>query len=192
MQFRLQGATLVKFAVYLSLAAVLPPDARAQSTRRVFIEGFRAHDSLSLLAAVALRAELPRHIRVDSVHIMTTTEIDAMRSAGAPDDFGGAWSWQDVREAARVYRANAVVDVEARYAASGVRIAATRVPPNGKAPGVALPAVVAGTLQEAVFRLAQQLATDSVLVGRQSRPSTSPPNVSLLLPSAPSIRLSAW
>jgi hypothetical protein len=159
---------IAAYALLLIAAALgLPRRASAQPTRRVFVEGYRASDSLSRRAAADLRAELIRRMRGDSVHIMTTAEIHAYLAAGAPDDFGQTWSWRDVREVGRLYRATVIVDVAAREVPMGVRIEATRLLLSAADSGIVLPAIAAGTLEEAVALLAKQLAADTVLVGRK-------------------------
>jgi hypothetical protein len=142
----------------------------AQTVPSVFIEGFRAHDSLSLRAAAALRAEMPHYV-AGAVRVMTTGEIDTLRSVGEPDDFGGAWNWSLVRFSGRMYGVKAVIDITATRSPAGVSLHAFRLRPRrGDTTAVALPVVTARTLEQAVTSLAKQLAADTVLVGHRSAP----------------------
>jgi len=56
----------------------------AQSQALVFIEGFRVHDSLSLIAAESLRSELPRHLAQRGPAVMSTRDIDEPSPPGSP------------------------------------------------------------------------------------------------------------
>ena len=151
------------------LVSLIPALVTGQAPR-VFIEGFRINDSLSLRAAAALRAELPRHVSRDRLTVMSSREIQAHRDVGAPDDFGGAWGWTDILETGRAYRVDAVIDIAALRSESGITLRAARLRPIRG--GVdTLPPTQARTLEQAVRILARRLARDSVLLRRsESRP----------------------
>jgi hypothetical protein len=145
--------------------AIGAPAAHAQSRPVLFIEGFLTTDSLTRQAASALRLKMARlgEQRGWPVHVMTTAEIDAFRDVGSPDDFGGAWPWTDVREVAKVYRAYAVVDVIAVRLKDGVRLESTRLHPVPRGTLTRLADVHAETLEQAIHRLADRLAADTVV-----------------------------
>jgi hypothetical protein len=147
------------------LTSLIPAALNGQAPR-VFIEGFRANDSLSLRAAAALRAELPRHVSRHRLTVMSSWEIQAHRDVGAPDDFGGAWGWTDLREVGRAYRVDAVIDIAAMQAEHGIVLSAARLRPIRGGRIDTLPPTQAHTLQQAVRILARRLAIDSVLLRR--------------------------
>jgi hypothetical protein len=140
--------------------------ASAQSTPRVFIEGFRANDSLSLQVAAALRSELPRHISASSFHVLSAAEIDVRRSVGEPDDFGHPWNWADVQRVARAYRANIVLDIVAMRSPAGVSIRVAQLRTAKTDSALALPIVTAQNLDQAVAVIVQRLASDSTSLRR--------------------------
>ena len=156
---------MVSAAAVCVVAACTSAAATAQLRPVLFIEGFRTTDSLSREAASALRVRMTRLSaeRQWPLHVMTTAEIDAFRSVGSPDDFGGAWPWADVREAAKVYRAYAVVDVIAVRVPAGVRLETSRLHPVPSGTPTRLPDVQAASLAQAVAQLADSLAADTII-----------------------------
>jgi hypothetical protein len=148
------------------LLALIPAALNGQAPR-VFIEGFRVNDSLSRSAAAALRAEVPRHVSRQKLTIMSSSEIQAHRDAGAPDDFGGAWGWTDLREVGRAYRVDAIIDITAVKAEHGVILRTARLRPIRGGLVDTLPTTQAHTLEQAVGILARRLAADSVLLTRR-------------------------
>jgi hypothetical protein len=134
------------------------------SAPRVFIEGFHANDSLSLQAAAALRLALAQRGDSMALRVITTGEIEAHRATGAPDDFGQAWGWADLREAGRAYRVHSIVDVVAIRSARGITLTASRIRPARSGRVVALPSVHGPTLNAAVSALVTHLLADTVLL----------------------------
>ena len=157
-------ATLGMSALVCGIAQLVSAQPPAASAPRVFIEGFRANDSLSLQAAVALRVALARRVDSATLRVMSTDEIEAHRASGAPDDFGHAWGWADLREASRAYRVQSIVDVVAVRSARGVTLKASRIRPARSGPLVPLRRVHGATLNEAVSALVTHLLADTVLL----------------------------
>jgi hypothetical protein len=156
---------VISAATTCVVAACASGAVKAQTRPVLFIEGFRTTDSLSREAASALRVGMARLSaeRRWPLHVMTTAEIDAFRSVGSPDDFGGAWPWTDVREVANVYRAYAVVDVIAVRVPTGVRLEASRLHPVPRGRPTRLPDVYAASLADAIAQLTDRLAADTII-----------------------------
>jgi hypothetical protein len=100
---------------------------------------------------------------------MPTEEIDAHRESGAPDDFGGPWSWADIREASRIYRVDAVIDIVAIRSRDGVALRCSRIRPIQGGAIVPLEVTAARTLSAAVAALVERLATDTILLAPAAR-----------------------
>ncbi|MBW8770072.1 MAG: hypothetical protein JF589_09970 [Gemmatimonadetes bacterium] len=171
----------IPFLLALGMLAVGAGSASGQKASHVpvvFVEGYRTLDSLTRRAAIELRATLATRVAPNRLRVLTTQWIDEQRNMGAPDDFGGAWGWYDVREAGLAYRADAIVDLTAVKHGKQIILRARRIRPPKKGPIVELPIVRAWTLDEAVDILARRLADDSVLTtsNRSSLPvPTCPP-----------------
>jgi hypothetical protein len=163
-------AILLRYLVSSAFVVAPAGVACGQPAPRVLIEGFRTTDTLTRQAAVAVRRGL--RARVDSTHlwVMSTAEIDAHRAAGTPDDFGGAWNWAGVREASKVYRAAAVIDIVAVRSGKGVALRYVRVERHA-GPVVSLGVVRAGTLDAAVSTLVERLVNDKHLLTLAERQS---------------------
>jgi hypothetical protein len=142
---------------------------------RIFIEGYRSMDSLSLRAASMLRAAVARRVAPSSLEVMTTEAIENHRAAGAPDDFGGAWNWALVRESGWAYGADAVVDVTAIQTAGGIKLQTWRLRPPKAGKIVELPVVHASSLDRAVEELARRLVADAILRQAPGEPQPSRP-----------------
>jgi len=134
----------------------------AQSQALVFIEGFRVHDSLSLIAAESLRSELPRHLAQRGPAVMSTRDIDERFAAGEPDDFGVAWTWDDVLTVARMYRCRVIVDIEAAEVAQRIRLRATLVDRSNPVRRH-VSEVKSESFREGVVLLARRVAGDTML-----------------------------
>jgi hypothetical protein len=84
----------------LSAPAALGAQSTPSRTPRVFVEAFRSTDTLGRQAAIELRVALQRQVSPTRLWVLPTKVIEDSRNLGAPDDFGNAWGWNDVRLAA--------------------------------------------------------------------------------------------
>lgn len=97
------GLGFVSILVMLAFSRVVSAQGELPAaTPRVLVEGFRYTDSLTRQAAIAVRNELQARVSRDTLWVMPTRQIEAQREMGAPDDFGGAWSWADLREVSTI------------------------------------------------------------------------------------------
>lgn len=156
-----------------SLVAQAPP---SPDTPRLFIEAFRSNDRVARRAAEELRVAVQRRVPSTCLWVLTTSFIESARASGQPDDFGHTWTWDDLREVARAYRADAIIDLSVGQGADSIEIQVIRVRPIEAGAAMALPAVRAATLAGAIARLADAIARDTVLLERRSTSNAHPPN----------------
>jgi hypothetical protein len=151
----------------------VPPSA---DTPVLFIEAFRLTDSIARRAAEELRVAVQGRVPATCLWVLPTRFIEAQRAAGQPDDFDHAWTWDDLREVARAYRADAIIDLSVHQAADSFEFRAIRVRPATTGAAMALPIVRGATLDAAIARLADAIARDTVLPQRRSAANVHRPN----------------
>lgn len=149
---------LLAFVTLLSTAAAR---VQAQSVQppppvRIFVEGFRATDSLTRQAVVQLRAALIARTDPTVLQIVPTELVDKIRAAGL-DDVGSPLDWGRVREAARQPAAQYIVDVTVTRDSGMVRIVSYVVHPVRTGEPVPMPIVTGRSLDDAVMKLADHL-----------------------------------
>src|SRR5690348_12689422 len=98
---RTGGRAALAIGLAATLAAVSGPliaqTTPAPDTPRLFIEAFRSTDSLGRRIAEQLRVAVQAQIAPTKLWVLPTTFIEGSRDVGAPDDFGAAWAWRDLR-----------------------------------------------------------------------------------------------
>lgn len=162
--------------LYLLALPHLHAQANQQPAPTVFVEGFRAKDTLSREVAASLREALAKSVSPTRLVVLSTAQIDTFRNLGQPDDFfGDHWSWSDVKESANYYRATCVVDLLATRASGRITITVARLRAPFKGNPETLEPVSAPTVDSAVAILAQRLASDSALFTAWVTPPFPPP-----------------
>jgi hypothetical protein len=148
--------------LFSAVMSLLPASLPAQHAPRVLIEGFRTTDTLTRHIAARVRAKLPELVSPASFRVMTSAEIRAYQDQGAPDDFGGAWIWADLREAAKVYRVASIVDLVAERRGRAITVQVIRLQPATARVDTLAP-ITAPSTARVVSLLVRRLAADSVL-----------------------------
>jgi hypothetical protein len=124
---------------------------------RVFVEAFRATDTLGYRAARLLRPELAEQL-TDRAFVVRTRDIDEFLSL-SNDPL--PWNWENVREAAKLLRTGIVIDIHAQSTAGQVTLTSYRVLPRSRAIDT-LPPVHASSIDAAIRLLARQIARDTL------------------------------
>ena len=150
-------------ALLIALLSVGAWRAHAQSTQapsppRVFVESLRHTDSLSRYAAIQLRAALVARTEPTMLRVVPTDVIDRTKQASVHDS-AGPWEWDRVREFARQVAAQHIVDVAADHDFTTFRVISYVVHPVRTGDPAPLPIFDGRSLNEAVAKLADYLAT---------------------------------
>ena len=151
--------SLLAFVTVLSTVAGRAESQSGQDPppARIFVEAFRATDSLSRQAAVQLRTALSARTVPTVLQIVPTDIVDRTKEASR-DDSRRPLEWGRVRDFARQLAAQHIVDITVTRDSGMVRILAYVVHPVRTGVPLQMPIVTGRSLDDAVTKLADSLA----------------------------------